>query len=223
MSKFFSVRGKYFAHPFFEADDGGTGGAGGSEGGDNGGKEDKGGNDGGGDKSIDYDKLAELVAGKQKATEESVIKGYCKNLGLTKEEAEKALKEFKDKKEANKPDIDKLNADLANANSSATAAKIETEAYKLAETIGISAKSMEYVFKLADLSDVVAEDGKIDSDKLKNALEKVLNDIPEFKAKKDDNANRVKVGADGDGQTEEEAKDSALRAAMGLPPRSDKK
>lgn len=221
MSKFFGCRGTNFARPFFE-EDGGAGGAGGN--GDDSKEKGKGGegDNGGTNVEIDYDKIAELVAGKTKATEESVIKGYCKSLGLSKEEAENALKEFKAKKDAEKPNVDKLNEDLASANSSALAAKLEAEAYKLTETIGISAKSMAYVFKLADLSNVV-EDGKIDNEKLKDALEKVLEDVPEFKTKKENNANKVRVGSDGGGQTEEEAKEAALRAAMGLPPKSDKK
>ena len=37
---------------------------------------------------FDYDKLASLIAGKQSATEESVLKGYFKQQGLSKEQIE---------------------------------------------------------------------------------------------------------------------------------------
>lgn len=37
---------------------------------------------------FDYDRLANIVAGKQSATEDSVLRGYFKQQGLTKEQAE---------------------------------------------------------------------------------------------------------------------------------------
>lgn len=35
---------------------------------------------------IDYDKLAQLISGKQAATEDSLLKGYFKQQGLSQEE-----------------------------------------------------------------------------------------------------------------------------------------
>lgn len=52
---------------------------------------------------IDYDKLAQIVQGKQTATEESVLRGYFKNQGLSKEDADKAISDFKEKQKANDP------------------------------------------------------------------------------------------------------------------------
>ena len=45
--------------------------------------------------AFDYDKLANLIAGKQSVTEESVLKGYFKQQGLSKEQMEQAITAFK--------------------------------------------------------------------------------------------------------------------------------
>lgn len=52
---------------------------------------------------IDYDKLASIVQGKQSATEDSVLRGYFKQQGLSKEDADKAIADFKEKQKANDP------------------------------------------------------------------------------------------------------------------------
>lgn len=52
---------------------------------------------------IDYSKLASIVQGKQTATEDSVLRGYFKQQGLSKEDADNAIAEFKEKQKANDP------------------------------------------------------------------------------------------------------------------------
>lgn len=52
---------------------------------------------------IDYDKLASIVQGKQSATEDSVLRGYFKQQGLSKEDADRAIADFKEKQKANDP------------------------------------------------------------------------------------------------------------------------
>ena len=44
---------------------------------------------------FDYDKLASLIAGKQTVTEETVLKGYFKQQGLSKEQMEQAIAAFR--------------------------------------------------------------------------------------------------------------------------------
>ena len=54
---------------------------------------------------FDYDKLASLIAGKQTVTEESVLKGYFKQQGLSKEQMDQAIADFKQQQAANQPDV----------------------------------------------------------------------------------------------------------------------
>ena len=144
---------------------------------------------------IDYDKLASILDGKQKATEDSVIKGYFKQQGLSEDEMKQAINTFKEEKAKRTPNIDLLNQQIADANTRAIQAEIKLQAMTMAGELGVSASKMPYLLKMADLSDVV-KDGNISEDKLKENLTKVLKDVPELKTTVD-NTNGFKVGADG--------------------------
>ena len=145
--------------------------------------------------TIDYDKLASILDGKQKATEDSVIKGYFKQQGLSEDEMKQAITTFKEEKAKRTPNIDALNQQIADANTRAIQAEIKLQAMTMAGELGVSSAKMPYLLKMADLSDVV-KDGNISEDKLKENLTKVLKDVPELKTTVD-NTNGFKVGADG--------------------------
>ena len=53
---------------------------------------------------IDYDKIAEVVAGKQKVAEEAVLKSFFKNQGLSAEEMTAAIDAYKANKQKNNPE-----------------------------------------------------------------------------------------------------------------------
>lgn len=149
---------------------------------------------------IDYDKIAQLVAGKQAATEESVIKGYLKQQGLTKEQMDQAIATFKAQQAANTPDIGTLQTQLAQAQSVAQKATIDNAAMMAAVGLGLDAKTIPYVLKMADLSQVMGQDGKINDETLKNALNKVLEDVPALKPQAAGATGFIQVGAPGSGQ-----------------------
>ena len=146
--------------------------------------------------SIDYEKLASIIDGKQKATEDSVIKGYLKQQGLSEDEMKQAVATFKEEKAKRTPNIDALNQQIADANARAIKAEMQMQAMTMAGELGVSPSKMPYLLKMADMSDVVT-DGKISEDKLKESLTKVLTDLPELKTKAEDNPLGFKVGADG--------------------------
>ena len=146
--------------------------------------------------TIDYDKLASIIDGKQKATEDSVIKGYFKQQGLSEDEMKQAISTFKEEKAKRTPNIDALNQQIADANARALQAEMNMQAMTMAGELGVSASKMPYLLKMADMADVVV-DGKISEDKLKESLNKVLTDLPELKAKADEQNAGFKVGADG--------------------------
>lgn len=176
---------KLFARfiPMMEGDGGaGSGGTGGSSGGEGNGGNGSGGQGGTGGTNIDidYEKLASIVAGKQSATEESVLKGYFKQQGLEPDEVKQAIAKFKEEKAKNTPDVGVLQQQAATAQQAALTAQIEKEAYLLSGELGVDLKTMPYLIKMADLKDVAPE-GSIDKEKLKEALDQVLKDIPQLK------------------------------------------
>lgn len=164
---------------------------------------------------IDYDKIAQLVAGKQTATEDSVLKGYFKQQGLSQEEMSQAIATFKQQKAASQPDMNALQAQVTQAQAEAQQAMIDKAATLAAISLGLDAKTIPYVLKIADLSQVIGQDGKINEEAMKNALNKVLEDVPAFKPQSSQASGFVQVGAAGSGQ-QQTATDDALKKAFGL-------
>lgn len=165
---------------------------------------------------FDYDKLAQLIAGKQTVTEESVLKGYFKQQGLSKEQMDQAIATFKQQQAANTPDVGALQTQLTQAQAAAQAAQIEKDATLAAIGLGIDAKTIPYVLKMADLSQVMEEqDGKINDEAMKTALNKVLEDIPALKPQAAGTTGFVQVGASGQ-PGQQTTTDDALKKAFGL-------
>lgn len=165
--------------PFFNNDGGGAGGSG--TGGTGEGTGEGGtGTQKGQTVEIDYNKIADMLAGKQKVNEDNVLKGYFKTQGLSKEEADQAINAFKQQKAAKQPDVAKLQSDVQAAQNIALNAQIENKAMLLHGELGVDLKTIPYIMKLADFS-AVTVDGKIDDEKLKEAMNKVLEDVPQLK------------------------------------------
>ena len=127
---------------------------------------------------IDYDKLASLIEGKQKVTEDTVIKGYLKQQGLSQDEMTEAISAFKAKREAEKPDVDGMRATIEKLQAQIAQDKLDKVATDEALKLGLDAKTMPYVVKMADLSKVYKADGTVDTDAVSKALNQVLTDIP---------------------------------------------
>lgn len=164
---------------------------------------------------FDYEKLAEIVAGKQSTTVDSVLKGYFKQHGLSKEEMSQAITAFKEQQKAQQPDVEGLQTQAAEATQIAQKARVESKATLTAVEIGIDAKSIPYVLKLADFSQAVGAEGEIKEDAVKSALEKVLEDVPALKPNPAGQTGFVQVGTGG-GNKETTNNDDALKAAFGL-------
>lgn len=165
--------------------------------------------------AFDYDKLAHILAGRQAANEESVLKGYFKQQGITGEEAAQAIAAFKQQKAASTPDPAALQARIDQATAAAMTAQMENRAMVLAGELGLEVKTVPYVMKLADLKEVAA-DGTVNDDKLKEAINQVLEDLPQLKKQPEAAAGGIRVGA-GTGSTGEVSDiNEKMRAAFGL-------
>lgn len=168
---------------------------------------------------IDYDKLASILDGRQKATEESVLKGYFKEQGLSGEEMAQAIDAFKSQRSAKQPDVagmqaqlDELRSAMEAANKQAALAKVENAVIVEAAKMGIDPKAIPYLTRMADLSDVGKGDA-VDQSKVAAALSKVLDDLPALKPKAEQAGFRV--GGEG-GKNEQAPDDDKLRAIFGV-------
>lgn len=164
--------------------------------------------------SFDYDKLASIISGKQSVAEETVLKNYFKQQGLSKEEMDHAISSFKAEKAKNQPDVNGLQAQLGTAQKMAQQAVIEKEAVLEAVALGVDAKTVPYLIKLADMSEVLGADGKVNHETLKNALNKVLEDVPQLKPQKEENKGFQIGGGSSPGQNN--TSQDALKKAFGL-------
>ena len=145
--------------------------------------------------AIDYGKIQQMLDGTLEAKENTALKAYFKQQGLSQDEVEQAIAAFKQQKAANTPDVGAMQVQVTQAQAAAQQAQINSAATMAAVSLGISATTIPYVIKLADFSQVVGQDGKINEETLKAALNKVLEDVPGLKAQTAGNTGFVQVGA----------------------------
>lgn len=169
----------------------------------------------GGSPSFDYDKLASIINGKQSVAEDSVLKGYFKQQGLSQEEATQAMQAFKAEKAKNNPDVAAIQTQLTQAQALMEQAEIEKMATIEAVGLGIDVKTLPYVLKMSDLSNVKGNDGKVNQEAVKKALNKVLEDIPQLKPATSANQGFQQIGASG-GNAGGNTVDATLDSIFGL-------
>ena len=184
--------------------------------------------------------LDKIVTERTGRAEKAALKSFFQQQGLTEEEANSAIAEYKktkaEKAEASKNDAKaifrvmaeqggKAQADRADAAekaaqeaiAKANAALIKANAQIQASNLGVKSNKLEYVVKMADLSKItIDDDGNPDDAAIKAAVEQVLKDVPELKDTKETSG--FKIGADGNKDTGGGENDT-IRAAFGLPPK----
>lgn len=165
--------------------------------------------------TIDYAKIQQMLDGTLAAKENTALKAYFSQQGLSQQEAEQAIAAFKAEKAKNTPDIGALQTQVAQSQAAAQQAQIQAAATMAAIGLGIDAKSIPYVLKMADFSQVIGQDGKLNDETMKNALNKVLEDVPALKPQVAASGGFVQVGAGG-GAQQTNASDEALKKAFGL-------
>ena len=138
--------------------------------------------------SFDYDKLAEAIAKRNASHETAVLKGMLKEQGMTKEEVDEAVKQYKQNK-ANKAKeeqkrIDDILAENQRYKEAEIAKQVNGEASNIAKEIGVREDRIETLIALCDRSKFTDDRGGNNKEKRKKELEKKLNTIPEFKNKK---------------------------------------
>ncbi|HFI0420633.1 TPA: hypothetical protein ACGOW9_001845 [Streptococcus suis] len=146
---------------------------------------------------IDYDKIASIVEGKQKVAEETVLKNYFKQQGLSGEEVAEAITAFKTQKANSMPDVASLQQQVQQAQSLALQATLEKSLQLAAVEAGLPTSSLPYVLKLADTTNLTLESQAED---FKAAIEKVLEDVPALKPEKSETTGFQQVGSIGNAQ-----------------------
>lgn len=165
--------------------------------------------------AIDYTKIQHMLDGTLAAKEDTALKAYFKQQGLSQEEMDQAIAAFKQQKAAQQPDVGAIQAQLNQMQAIAQQAMIDKAATLTAIELGIDAKTIPYVLKMADLSQSIGQDGKVNEETLKTALNKVLEDVPALKPQPVGTTGFIQVGASGGGQ-QTSTGDDMLKKAFGL-------
>lgn len=144
---------------------------------------------------IDYDKIASIVEGKQKVAEDTVLKNYFKNQGLTGEEMAQAISSFKSQKASAQPDVANLQEELRVAQAQALQTRIESNLQLAAIKQGVGSNVLPYVLKLADSTNLTLDSKNEDYEAV---IAKVLEDVPAFKPEATASTGFTQVGSTGD-------------------------
>ena len=109
---------------------------------------------------VDYDKIQSMLE-----KENAVLKSYFQQQGLTEEEVSRAISDFKETKQKQSAqqasDSNELRQKAADAEKLAKTAQVELEATRIAMTLGVDAKTMPYLLKMADFDTAWEKDGKL--------------------------------------------------------------
>ena len=152
-----------------------------------------------GSSSVDYEKIADILDKRGTQAQYTALKGYLKEQGVSSDEMDKAIKDYKAKKEADKQAKEKAQADLLEENKRL---KEQIQNKTIDEKIstlasGISSEKLPFLKKLVDRTKFVNEKGEVSDDEIKNAINEVVKAVPDFKTQVQEQSGFTKIGADG--------------------------
>ena len=208
MNKLFKLNLQLFAEPGGEGASGGAGYAPGAQG------------ENSQQTAIDYDKIEEIVNKRSSQTQDSVLKGYLKQQGLSGEELNQAIVNYKEQKqqaalqakqeqENMKLENQKLKAQILNSN-------IDTKLASLAAAEGINADKIPFLAKLIDRDGLADEKGNVLEDKVKEALNVVVKEFPDFKGNSQHNGGGFQQIGSGGSDPKINTVDDKLDAIFGV-------
>lgn len=163
---------------------------------------------------IDYDKIYKMLNGALAAKEDTALKAYFKQQGLSEDELMQAVTAFKEQKAKQEPDVKGMKADIARLTAELNDSKLEGMITSKAVELGIGAKQIPYLAKLVDRTSTYDDKGVLSADKVNEAIGKVLEDFPMLKSGQPESG-FVKVGAST--KDSSDSNDNELRKIFGLP------
>lgn len=170
--------------------------------------------------AIDYTKIEDIVNKRSSNASESAVKGYLKEQGLSGDELNDAVKQYKTAQALKAKEEQEKASNLVKENAALKAqimnASIDSKVSELSAGMGVSAEKLPFLQKMVDRSKASKEDGSLNDEEIKKAIEDVLKAFPDFKG--DANSQQggfQQIGSAGStaGGT---AIDAALDAAFGV-------
>ena len=170
---------------------------------------------------IDYDKIQSMIDKGVQQKENAILKSYFEQQGMSEDEIKTAIGDYKSKKQTQAQEQAGELAKLQNANtelqSRLTNELLSKQAFNDCLDLGVDKNTIPYVIKSADFKDAIDDKGEIKADKVREAVEQVLKDVPAFKGTSNDDKG-IKFGVSGE-QDDATEQENALRKAFGLSPK----
>lgn len=169
---------------------------------------------------IDYEQLANVISKRTSGTEEKVLQGYFKQQGLSAQEAQDAIRQYKEnqkkQRDAETERIKGIEAENARLKQTIQNAEIDRKINELSAKEGVSSDKMPFLLKMIEREGLVQEDGKVADDKAKEALDTVLKAFPEFKGSAGNSGVQPLIGGNGGtGGGSQSQTEAALDAIFG--------
>ena len=141
--------------------------------------------------------------------ENAILKSYFEQQGMSEDEIKTAIGDYKAKKQTQAQAQSNAYAQLQESNKALqeqlTQELLNKQAFNDCLDLGVDKNTIPYVIKSADFKDAIDEKGEVKADKVREIIEKVLDDVPAFKGtSKDDKGFRVGVSGEQDDATEQE-------------------
>ena len=170
---------------------------------------------------IDYDKIQSMIDKGVQQKENAILKSYFEQQGMSEDEIKTAIGDYKSKKQTQAQEQAGELTKLQNANtelqSRLTNELLSKQAFNDCLDLGVDKNTIPYVIKSADFKDAIGDKGEIKADKVREAVEQVLKDVPAFKGTSNDDKG-IKFGVSGE-QDDATEQENALRKAFGLSPK----
>lgn len=152
---------------------------------------------------------------------DGLAKSALKDNGIEESEIAEIVKAYKDQKAAKATEQQTALSDaqkqIADLQKQISDRAIDDAFSSAALELGVDAKQLPYVARLAARDGILGADGKPDAEKVKAAINNVLEDVPALKASANANKGFVPVGAKtGDGAGSGEDAEKKLRSYFGL-------
>lgn len=157
-------------------------------------------NNAGSNSNVNYDEVFKKLDSILDKRSDGIAKSALKDNGYEDDEMKEILSQYRASKQAKVNETDNtittLQTENAQLKETIKQERLNNEALTQARALNVDDKTIPYLIKLADFKEAFDDKGKIASDKVKTALETVLNDVPNLKAKEDNGTKGVTVGAD---------------------------
>ena len=115
------------------------------------------------------EQLDGIVNSRTARAEQSALRSFFQQQGMSENEVTQAINSYKAQRAKNTPDVAGMQTELAQTKSQNQQLVVQNSATIQAVELGIDAKSIPYVIKMADFKEVMNTDGTVDAEKVKAA------------------------------------------------------